>query len=167
MSSDSSRSVQSLAIAVVCTMLLSACATDIAPRPLVTAAEIAAETEVSNSKARETALEDFIKRSDPLGPKIVVREPDLSGPVLPPVDIDVQFQPTGGSSVDIESFRAYYGFLKLDVTDRILENAAPSADGIRCSEVVLPPGKHTLTVEIADDKGRKSREKFKFRVSKP
>ena len=72
-------------------------------------------------------------------PKITVVKPGTSSAIKPPVDIDLRFQAAPGAKVNPGSLKILYGFLKLDVTKRIL--GAPgvevSADGLKCSGAQL------------------------------
>src|SRR5271165_3759606 len=57
----------------------------------------------------------------PPPPVIELRRPDISKPIRNPVTIDVQFSAGPGAAIDMQSFRATYGWLGLDITNRILE----------------------------------------------
>jgi len=89
-------------------------------------------------------------------PTITVLKPGSTSAIKPPVDIDLQFKAAPGARVNPATLKILYGFLKLDVTQRIL--GAPgvqvSADGLRCSGARLPSGNHKLVIEIADTLGR-------------
>jgi hypothetical protein len=106
------------------------------------------------------------KGADFNAPTITVVKPDAHGPIQPPVDIEVRFQPAQGATVNIGTLRIMYGFLKLDITRRIL--GAPgvqvSADGLKASGAQLPSGDHKLVIEVADNVGRTARQTLEFTV---
>jgi hypothetical protein len=99
-------------------------------------------------------------------PTITVVKPDHSAPIQPPVDIDVEFKPTEGSTIDVGSLKVLYGFLKLDITQRILKapGVQVSADGLKANGAQLPAGSHKLLIEIADNLGRVGRQTLEFTV---
>lgn len=98
------------------------------------------------------------------GPKIEVVTPDARNSVHAPVDIDVRFAPGPGARIVLGSLRIRYGMIGLDVTDRIRKAATVTEQGIKASGAALPAGSHSMSVEIADSAGRKSKQAFKFRV---
>src|SRR5215472_15767535 len=53
-------------------------------------------------------------------PLIQVVQPDVTRPITPPVTIRLRFVPQGNSIIEIHSFRATFGWLAIDITDRIL-----------------------------------------------
>ena len=99
-------------------------------------------------------------------PSITVVKPGTSSAIKPPVDIDLRFKAAPGAKVNPASLKILYGFLKLDVTKRIL--GAPgvevSADGLRCSGAQLPSGSHKLVIEVADTLGRIAVQPLAFTV---
>jgi hypothetical protein len=107
-----------------------------------------------------------LRSADFDAPTISVIRPDHAAPIQPPVDIDVHFKAAQGATVNVASLRIMYGFLKLDITKRIL--AAPgvqvSAAGLKASGAQLPSGSHKLIIEIADNIGRTGRQPLEFTV---
>jgi hypothetical protein len=99
-------------------------------------------------------------------PTITVVKPNAAGPIQPPVDIDVRFQPAQGATVNVSSLKIMYGFLKLDITQRILQapGVQVSAQGLRASGAKLPAGSHKLVIEVADNYGRTARQPIEFVV---
>src|SRR5579864_1277688 len=75
------------------------------------------------------------RSADLNAPSITVVKPDRNLPILPPVDIDVRFKPAEGATVNVSSLKIKYGFLGLDITQRILQapGVLVSADGLRAS----------------------------------
>jgi len=106
------------------------------------------------------------RAADLNSPSITVVKPDRSLPIQPPVDIDVRFRAAEGASVSVPSLKIRYGFLGLDITQRIL--GAPgvqmSAKGLLASGARLPSGTHKLVIEIADNYGRIGRQPLEFTV---
>jgi hypothetical protein len=107
-----------------------------------------------------------LRAADFDAPTITVIKPDRSAPIQPPVDIDVHFKAAQGASVNIASLKIMYGFLKLDITKRILNapGVQVSADGLKASGAQLPSGSHKLAIEVADNIGRTGRQPLEFTV---
>lgn len=107
-----------------------------------------------------------LRAADFDAPTITVIKPDRSAPIQPPVDIDVHFKAAQGASVNIASLKIMYGFLKLDITKRILDapGVQVSAAGLKASGAQLPSGSHKLAIEIADNIGRTGRQPLEFTV---
>lgn len=99
-------------------------------------------------------------------PTITVSKPDRAAPIKPPVDIDVHFKAAQGATVNVSSLRITYGFLRLDITKRIL--GAPgvevTAEGLKASGAQLPSGSHKLIIEVTDNIGRTGRQPLEFVV---
>jgi hypothetical protein len=107
-----------------------------------------------------------LRAADFDAPTITVIKPDRTAPIQPPVDIDVHFKAAQGASVNIASLKIMYGFLKLDVTKRIIDapGVQVSAAGLKASGAQLPSGSHKLTIEVADNIGRTGRQPLEFTV---
>jgi hypothetical protein len=107
-----------------------------------------------------------LRAADFDAPTITVIKPDRSAPIQPPVDIDVHFKAAEGASVNIASLKIMYGFLKLDITKRILNapGVQVSAAGLKASGAQLPSGSHKLAIEVADNIGRTGRQPLEFTV---
>jgi hypothetical protein len=107
-----------------------------------------------------------LKAADFDAPAITVVKPDRSAPIQAPVDIDVHFKAAQGASVNIGSLKIMYGFLKLDITRRIL--GAPGVEvtpaGLKANGARLPSGSHKLAIEVADNIGRIARQPVEFTV---
>jgi hypothetical protein len=107
-----------------------------------------------------------LRSADFDAPTITVVSPDHSAPIQPPVDIDVHFKAAQGATVNLASLKIMYGFLKLDITRRILDapGVQVSAAGLKASGAQLPSGSHKLVIEIADNIGRTGRQPLEFTV---
>jgi hypothetical protein len=97
-------------------------------------------------------------------PTIRLEEPDITRPVRLPANIRLRFQPTVNARIVVDSLRVTYGFLRLDITRRILAHARPTPSGVYVEDVELPRGRHRVTVQVADNMGRIGSSSFEFNV---
>ena len=89
------------------------------------------------------------------GPQINILAPALGKPLAPPLDIDLQFVPASSVAIKPETFRVcYVGFVTMDITKRITDHVAISAQGIHVAGAQLPHGHHHLVMMIADSQGK-------------
>ncbi len=72
-----------------------------------------------------------------------------------------------GAEIDPTTFRVLYGWLGIDITDRLKEHANITPEGIRAENAELPEGRHELTLEIADTKGRYGAATLEFTIASP
>jgi hypothetical protein len=98
------------------------------------------------------------------GPRIEVEQPSETEALRVPVAIRLRFVPAPGARVIPDTFRALYGALRLDVTDRLRAHAAIDAAGLRAQAMSLPQGRHRLLLSIADDQGRRGERDFRLRI---
>jgi hypothetical protein len=87
----------------------------------------------------------------PGAPTIEVKQPDISKPVKAPVSIKILFNPQIGAAINPKSFRATYGWLGIDITDRILAHAQINSSGLTADNADIPPGQYRVTLQIADN----------------
>jgi hypothetical protein len=88
-------------------------------------------------------------------PQINILAPALGKPLAPPLDIDLQFVPAASAPIRPETFRiCYVGFITMDITKRIIDHVAISAQGIHVAGAQLPQGHHHLVMLIADGQGK-------------
>ena len=100
-------------------------------------------------------------------PEIQVNSPSLTQEKLSsPFSIQVRFKAEEGAKIDIESIRILYGWMKIDITDRIKDYATISSEGIFADSAAFPAGKHKITIEVADTQSRVSLRVIKFVVDK-
>jgi hypothetical protein len=128
---------------------------------------LSAEEYQSELKARAAPGASFVARAADLNaPTITVVMPNPREPIQPPVNIDIRFAAAEGATVNVSSLRILYGFLKLDVTRRILDapGVQVSAAGLKANGAQLPSGSHKLIIEIADNVGRTARQVLEFTV---
>jgi len=83
----------------------------------------------------------------------------------PPLNIRVRFVPSEGSAINTTTFRATYGFLGIDITDRLLQHAKLDAQQLKADNVSIPAGDHKVTLTIADNQGRENSRTFEFTVN--
>ncbi|PIT77088.1 hypothetical protein [Limnohabitans sp. G3-2] len=107
-------------------------------------------------QASQAASEAFTAKVSPVpgAPQIEVVHPKLDGPVASPTPIQLLFLPSGSSSVRPETFKVLYGRLRLDITQRLVNEAKITAEGISVKEANLPKGSHQLLLRVEDLQGR-------------
>jgi hypothetical protein len=105
-----------------------------------------------------------LAKGDVGGPGIVLVQPGSTVSVESPLDIELKFILKPPAKIVRNSLRVLYGFFGLDVTDRLTKHAALTPAGIVAKNASLPPGSHSITIEISDDRGRKSRREFNFDI---
>lgn len=90
--------------------------------------------------------------------------PTEAAAVTPPVAPRINFRAFKGAGIDVPSFRATYGFLGLDITDEILRYARIDAEGLAADHLMVPAGRHRITLSIADTLRRVGTRTFQFVV---
>ena len=98
------------------------------------------------------------------GPRILVDAPTASGSLQPPLSFRLRFMAQPGATIDTASFRATYGFLGVNITDRLLTRAKLSAQGLIAEGLDIPTGSHEVTLAITDSMGRQGSQSFGFTV---
>jgi hypothetical protein len=100
------------------------------------------------------------------GPTIVVVSPSPNaGMVQSPVALKIMFESHGSATVNVDSVLVTY--LKeptIDLTQRIKPFIA--ASGIDVQDAQVPPGTHTLRIDVTDSQGHTNSTDFTFRVSR-
>ena len=98
-------------------------------------------------------------------PRIHVKSPAVSAPLVSPVDIEVHFEAANDAAIDMKSLKILYVLLfKKDVTNRILEHAQLGPDFLKVTGASLPAGKHAFILKIQDTLMRKASQKFEIVV---
>jgi hypothetical protein len=130
--------------------------------------ELLSVREYQNEQAARAApgAQLSLRAADFNAPTITVMKPDHSAAIQPPVDIDVRFAPAQGATINISTLKILYGFLKLDITQRILQapGVQVSSEGLKASGAQLPTGSHKLFIQVADNLGRTGRQPVEFTV---
>jgi hypothetical protein len=100
------------------------------------------------------------------GPTIVIVSPSpAAGTLRSPLSLKIRFQSHGGAAIDVDTvLLTYVKKPAVDLTQRIRHFIAPT--GIDVEDAEVPPGTHTLRVNVSDSNGRASRADFTFTVSK-
>ena len=151
---------QLVRLSVVCSALTLGFSLPVQAVVLITADE-------ARQSARSTVMDTLLDTAaDPnvIRPAIEIRQPSLlSQPLGTPMAIELSFLAADAPIVP-DSFRAYYGNLKLNITDRILKKVKVVADGLRVDDAELPSGQHKILLVIEDEKGRRGERELKFTV---
>jgi hypothetical protein len=100
----------------------------------------------------------------PGAPRIDLQAPVINAPVKAPVNIRLAFNTESPAQARPDSFKAYYGRLRIDITQRLLGAAKVTADGIQVDGAALPKGQHRLSLRIEDSMGRTGERTFEFEV---
>jgi hypothetical protein len=101
----------------------------------------------------------------PPPPTIDLLRPDLTTPLRNPVTIEVRFGAGPGRAIDMQTFRATYGWLGINITNRLLEHAVAGPNSLLAENVDLPLGTHRITLSIADTAGKTASRTFRFSVT--
>lgn len=149
---------------MVSTALLAAAIAGAAPSGFELLSEQEYHSELTARSLPRAAL--IPRAADLNAPTITVVNPSSGAPIKPPVDIDLRFKAAAGASVNVASLRILYGFLKLDITQRILQapGVQVTTSGLTAKGARLPSGSHKLVIEVADNLGRAGRQLLEFSV---
>ena len=104
---------------------------------------------------------------DENSPRIIINAPSVASGIYSPIKIDINFKASDDSAIQLDSLKVLYGWMDLDITDRIMQYAQVSRAGISAENVELPVGEHNITIEITDTKGRDSEKDVYFEVLSP
>jgi hypothetical protein len=110
-----------------------------------------------------SAIAPMSAPANPIPAIEVVNPQIMGGPVPSPVSIELSFR-TDGAPIDMKSFAAHYGSLRLDITDRIMERAKRTDSGIKIDNAEIPKGTHRLFLAISDVKGRRTDRELRLQV---
>lgn len=103
--------------------------------------------------------------NDADNPQIRILAPPPGKLLTAPLDIDLQFVPTGSAPIRPDTFRVcYVGMVTMDLTKRITDRVAVSEKGLHVSGAQLPRGRHHLLLLIADQRGRLGRREAVFDI---
>ena len=97
-------------------------------------------------------------------PSIAVIQPDSGKPISGPVAIQLAFYTRPDATIDTSTFKATYGFLGLNITERLLKHAKLTPKGITAEDVSIPTGQHRITLSVADTMKRVARRTFEVTV---
>lgn len=132
---------------------------------LINNAEYARDKEFA---ARAPADQDGISKGfsfpEPGAPVIELQTPKLQDTLKAPFAIHLVFKAAEDAEVVPDSFKVLYGFLKLDITERITQHAKPTKDGLSVEQANIPAGSHKLLLQIRDSKNRQAEKTMSFNV---
>ena len=129
------------------------------------AIQLVTKEEMLRSQKAAPVLEANATPQDPLAPQITLVDPESADKAIKnPFKMEVQFKPQEGAAVDIKSFQAFYGSLKLDITERLMKEAVRTATGIKLVNVTVPSGKHRILLRIKDSQNRLAEKEIQFKV---
>ena len=87
-------------------------------------------------------------------PVITLKQPDISRALRNPMTFNIQFRAAPGATINPSTFQARYGWLGINITNRLLEHATRTPNGLFAAGVDVPPGNHRISVSVADNLGR-------------
>lgn len=97
-------------------------------------------------------------------PLIEVIRPNPLNNLSLPFAVELRFSSRSGAPIDPNSLRVSYGFMRVDLTERIRKSATVTAEGLRAESVEIPKGKHRLNVTVADTVGHVGEKEIQFSV---
>lgn len=119
----------------------------------------------AQQSARDRAAQHRPESPDlPAPPVIQLLRPDISKPIKSPTTIEVRLSAGSGTPVDMRTFEATYGWLRIDITDRLLARAKKTPDSLLAENVNLPLGEHSVTLSVANISGKPASRTFNFSV---
>jgi hypothetical protein len=100
-----------------------------------------------------------------LAPQIAVTAPDsLEQAMKNPFNIEILLKAQKDAELNFGSFKAFYGTFRLDITDRLLKEAAKTLSGLKLSNLEVPSGKHKIVLRISDSQGRTAEKEIIIKV---
>jgi len=155
-------------VTVACSWLFLALAALFAPAVLaeswVTAEDVAREAEFLAIPAPPRTKLRSMPVTDPDLPQIEVLRPNPLDNVRPPFGVELRFAARPGTAIDPDSLKVVYGFLGIDLTDRIRRSATVTPAGLLADNVEIPRGEHRLTIRIPEVRGRTGEKEIRNRV---
>ncbi len=99
-------------------------------------------------------------------PVIEVIKPELveGQPLHGPFAIQVKFISLNDSRIRPETFRAYYGALKFDVTSRLMNLTKVTSEGFLVNQADIPKGKHRLLLQVTDERNRLAERDLRLHI---
>ena len=99
-------------------------------------------------------------------PTIEIVEPQQQSAIKVPINIHIRFTAVDDAHIVVDTVRVLYGWLRIDITERIRKHAAVTSTGIIADNAELPTGSHRITIRVADSKNRQAENTFQIRVVK-
>ena len=125
---------------------------------LVTPQEMTASNEAPASFTAKFAPEKD-------APKIELTAPNIAAPLASPTPIQLVFASALPATIKPESFKVLYGTFQIDITQRLVNAAKITAEGISVKEASLPKGRHRLLLSIEDQQGRQGMKSVDFDIN--
>jgi hypothetical protein len=126
---------------------------------------------VSGDEARLLGGEQGYAEAAALRPRAVTPTIEIAAPELAPdtilrspLSLVLRFQRQADAAIDPASFRMLYGASRTDITLRVTDMAAVTAEGVTLASVSLPPGRHLLVLQVQDAKGRLAERELRLVV---
>lgn len=105
-----------------------------------------------------------MSKEDPEAPLIEVIRPNPLNNLKQPFPVELRFTARSGAPIDPKSLKVSYGFMGLDLTERIRKSATVTPDGLRAESVEIPKGEHRLMVRVADARGLVGERDIRIKV---
>lgn len=97
-------------------------------------------------------------------PGIEQESPEPGQSATSPLSLKIKFQPRNNVPIDLSSVKlVYLKAAPIDLTGRIAKHVKPT--GIVMDQAQIPPGVHSLRVELQDANGRAATAVIKLRVA--
>jgi hypothetical protein len=110
------------------------------------------------------ATGELTRRGITRGPQVSVLSPNPTQGMQSPIHIQLKFESHGGATIDAGSLKlTYVKNPAVDLTDRVKAFAKP--DGLDITAAEVPPGDHTLRVDVKDSDGRVATTLFTVKVN--
>jgi hypothetical protein len=128
----------------------------------VVALELITPSEAALPAEPATGHERGISR----GPTVLVVSPQPgAGTIKSPLDLKLIFESHGGATVNVDSvLLTYLRMPEVDLTQRVKAFIGPA--GIEIKDAEVPPGTHTIRVNVSDSDGRTGSADVTFSVTK-
>ena len=153
---------------IIVALSISPCLDASEPFMLVTEEEYLLQLDQKKPSRQKMKLKmRSISGADQESPLITINSPSVTSELHSPIRIDINFKAPDDANIQIDSLKVMYGWLSLDITDRIRQHAQISHSGILAENVELPVGKHNITIEITDTMERSAEKEFSFEILKP
>lgn len=130
----------------------------------VSASEVLREAEYQARSPEARPRTRALSKEDPEAPLIEVIRPNPLNNLKQPFPVELRFTARSGAPIDPKSLKVSYGFMGLDLTERIRKSATVTPEGLRAENVEIPKGEHRLTVRVADARGLVGERDIRIKV---
>jgi len=150
--------------ALLALTLLGPATAALAAGPMLVTLQEMQQDGIAAAAAPRAAAAPAYKAFAPGVPQIEIRQPSTLTQVKAPFSIQLHFKANDDAEIDVKSFRVFYGFLKLDITERLLEKAQLTREGLSLDNAAIPSGSHKLLIRLRDSKAREGELEVAFKV---